>query len=220
MRTATALLLAALATSFGCRQRDLTLSVDAVTREYPQSNARAHDAAREAAEALQLKILRDRGDELVAVDPQGLKTTVLFQEPARGGSRVLVHVEPGDVDAAARFHEQIAHELGISRAREGLLGMGGGESVTVESPLGLHVCRRSAHRTFKALDFLLTAETLEQGRARLDGRRYDSMPMAIVMASRHDGGTKVTFIAGTERSAELRQTVLRMREEFFRGIQP
>lgn len=182
-----------------CRQRDVTLAADAVIREYPRPYDVAWQAARDTLALYPLTVKSENYEEgeILAVDADGDVATVLITKPAK----ILVHLQPGDVDWARAFHERLAENLNLGEAD--------GVALRAEYPVGLEACFHAARHAFKVCDLLITKETP----TRIEGRRADSVPVRISMVPR-PGGTEVTFVVGSEWNEEYKELVSRLKRAF------
>lgn len=182
-----------------CRQRDVTLAADAVIREYPRPYDVAWQAAKDTLALYPLTVKSENyaEGEILAVDSDGDVATVLITRPAK----ILVHLQPGDVDWARGFHEKLAEAMNLGEAD--------GVALRAEYEADLETCFLAARRAFKVCDLLITRETP----TRIEGRRADSVPCRISMVPK-GGSTVVTFVVGSEWKDEYKELVAKLKREF------
>jgi hypothetical protein len=220
MRTLTLVLISATGLMMpSCQDSDLGTGANTVGRDYARSAPDAWKAAVRSAESSGLTILSDShdkfGGELVASRANGDDVRIEVRSLNEQSARVTVRVEPGDRALATMIHERMAEKMGLGAAKPGFFG---GSSIEGLYLTDLESCRAPARRAFAALDVTPTAEDVHVSGWRLDGRLKDSTPIRISAQKEGDLRTRVTFVAGAEKSDDLKAFAQRMKEEFEAAI--
>jgi hypothetical protein len=223
MRLATFLLMTVTLTLAACsagdktsdaKQNDLGTGINTVNRQYAKSALEIWDAATVAVKSYDLKLENDRhdtmGGEIQAHRANGDKVIVRVQSLDDQNSDVLVRVEPGNRNLAEMIHEKIADRLGLKVARSAFFG---GNTCEGTYPNSLDACVNAAEEAARRLNLTVTNRDVRDGTAIVDARESNSNPVQFKM-KRVGEGTKVTFIAGREKTEATRDFASRMKSEF------
>jgi hypothetical protein len=200
---------------------DLGTGLNTVERKYAKTAAQVHDAAVAALKKLDVKLTKDRhdemGSEIVAERADKSKLMVNVRALDEKSSQAAVRVDPGDSRMATLVHEKIAEELGLGTAKGAMLG-GNTEERTYDT--GLQACADAAERTAKSLGWTAAGKEVHDKWAQVDARTNDSTPVRFRMDRADDSveRTKVKFTAGTGKTDDSKTLLSRMREEFDRQI--
>jgi hypothetical protein len=180
------------------KQSDLGTGINTVDRQYVKSAPATwdrHDAM---------------GGEVLAHRAGGEKVTVRVKSLDEKNSDVSVRVEPGNRNMAEMIHEKIADKLGIKEAKSTFFG---GNTAEGTYPHSLDSCVKAAEDAAKRLNLIVTNREIKDGAATVDARESNSTPVQFRM-KKVDEGTKVTFIAGREKTDATRDLANRMKAEF------
>jgi hypothetical protein len=196
------------------KQSDLGTGINTVDRQYVKSAPATWDAAVSALKSYDFKIESDRhdamGGEVLAHRASGEKVTVRIKSLDEKNSDVSVRVEPGNRNMAEMIHEKIADKLGIKEAKSTFFG---GNTVEGTYPQVLEACVKAAEDAAKRLNLIVTNREIKDGAATVDARESNSTPVQFKMKKVNEG-TKVTFIAGREKTDATRDLANRMKAEF------
>jgi hypothetical protein len=199
----------------GCQSNDLGSGVNTVDREFTKPASIVWSASLKSVESMDLAVssqAHDRlGGEIVARRGAGSLVRVWVKALDEKHSQVSVRVEPGERALATLLQERIAEKLGLGEARSGLLG---GNSTDGVYCADLAVSMLSARRALRSLQVTITEDATHAQWARIDGRLKDSTPVRIQIDQVEDQKTKVTFIAGNEKSEDNKAFAHRMKEEY------
>lgn len=202
-------------------KRDWGTGLNTVERKYSKTAPQVHDAAVDALKKLDLKLAKDRhdemGSEIVAERADQSKVMVTIGALDDKSARASVRVEPGDARMATLVHEKIAEGLGMGTAKGALLG-GNTDERTYDA--GLQACADAGERTIKSLGWSVTGKELHDKWAQVDGRANDSTPVRFRVDRVDDGveRSKVKFTAGAGKTDDSKTLLSRMREEFDRQV--
>ena len=200
---------------------DWGTGLNTVDRKYAKTASQVHDAALAALKKLDVKVDKDRhdemGSEIVAQRADKSKVMVNVRALDEKSSRADVRVEPGDAKMASLVHEKIAEELGMGTAKGALLG---GNTEERKYDFGLQACTDAAERTAKSLSYTVTGKEVHDTWGQVDARTADSTPVRFRMekVGNRDEQTKVKFTAGAGKTDDSKTLLSRMREEFDRQI--
>lgn len=201
-------------------QSDLGTGLNTVDRKYAKSPDEVLDAATSAAKAHNLEIESDRrdslGGELIARRGGGDRVTVKVRGLDAKNSDVSVRVDPGNRNMAEMIHEKIADKLGIKEAKSAFFGGNTAEGTynsTVE------VCLVAAEAACRKLKLTVTHRESDGNVSVVDAREQNSSPVQFRM-KKTDDGTKVSFIAGREKTDASKDMAERMKAEFERALNP
>jgi hypothetical protein len=125
-------------------------------------------------------------------------------------SDVSVRVDPGNRNMAEMIHERIADKVGLKEAKSAFFG---GNSCEGTYPNSLDSCVKAAEDAARRLKLTVTNREIEDGAAIVDARESNSNPVQFKSKKVNDG-TKVTFIAGREKTEATRDLANRMKAEF------
>jgi hypothetical protein len=199
----------------GCQSSDLGSGTNTVDREFAKPASDVWKASVKSVESMDLTVSSDAhdrmGGDLVARRADGGLVRVWVKALDEKHSQVSVRVEPGDRAMATMLQENIAGMLGLGEARSGLLG---GNSIDGVYCGDLAVSMLSARRALRSLHVTITEDETHAEWARIDGRLKDSTPVRIRIDQVEDQKTKVTFIAGNEKSEDNKAFAHRMKEEY------
>jgi translation initiation factor 1 (eIF-1/SUI1) len=196
------------------KQNDQGTGINTVSRQYAKSALETWDAATAAVKSYELKLESDRhdtmGGEIQAHRANGDKVIVRVQSLDDQNSDVSVRVEPGNRNLAEMIQEKIADKLGLRVARSAFFG---GNSCEGRYPISLDACVQAAEDASQRLNLTVTNRDVRDGAAIVDARESNSNPVQFKM-KRMGEGTKVTFIAGREKTDATRDFASRMKAEF------
>ncbi len=199
-------------------ENDQGTGFNTVEQQYAKSASETWDAAMSAVKSYSLDVnseLHDRmGGEILASRASGEKVTVRVQSLDDKRSQVSVRVEPGNRNLAEMLHEKIADNLGLKEAKQ---AFSGGNSCQGSYSQTLESCLKTAEDAARRLNLTVTNRELREGTALLAARDADSTDVQFKMKAA-GGGTKITFIAGREKSENTRDLAFRMRSEFESGF--
>jgi hypothetical protein len=200
------------------KQSDLGTGINTVDRQYAKSASDTWDAAAAAMKSYDLTVDSDRhdamGGELHGRRANGEKVTVRVRSLDDKSSDVTVRVDPGNRNMAEMIHEKIADKLGLKEAKAAWFG---GNSAEGTYPQSLDVCVKAAEDAAKRLNLTVTNREVKDGTATVDARESNSNPVQFKLKKVTEG-TKVTFIAGKEKSDGNRDLSNRMKTEFENGV--
>jgi hypothetical protein len=195
-------------------QSDLGTGINTMDRQYAKSASDTWDAATSAVKSYDLKIESDRhdsmGGELQGRRANGEKVTIRVRSLDDKSSDVSVRVDPGNRNMAEMLHEKIADKLGLKEAKAAWFG---GNSAEGTYPQGLDSCVKAAEDAAKRLGLTVSNREVKDGSATLDARESNSNPVQFKLKKVSDG-TKVTFIAGKEKTDGNRDLANKMKAEF------
>jgi translation initiation factor 1 (eIF-1/SUI1) len=196
------------------RQSDLGTGINTVDRKYVKSASDTWDAATSAVKSYDFTIESDKhdsmGGELKARRANGEKVVVRVRSLDEKNSDVSVRVDPGNRNMAEMIHERIADKVGLKEAKSAFFG---GNSCEGTYPKSLDACVKAAEDAAKRLNLTVTNREMKDGAAIVDARESNSNPVQFKM-KKVDEGTKVTFIAGREKTDATRDLASRMKAEF------
>src|SRR6185369_227869 len=178
---------------------DWGTGLNTIERKYGKPASETYDAVISSLESLELKIDRNRHDEMggevVALRGDRSKVTVNVTAVDKKSSKASVRVDPGDSTLATLIHEKIADKLGMASAKAALFG-GNSEDFPYDADLASGI--DAADRTVRALGWNLTGKVVKTGEARIEARAEDSTPVRIRLESISDRAfpLKATFVAG------------------------
>jgi hypothetical protein len=112
------------------------------------------------------------------------------------------------------IHEKIADNLGIKEAK---LAFYGGNSCEGIYPNTLEACTKAAEEAARRLNFTVTNRELKDVTAVVDARESGATVVQFKMKESGEG-TKVSFIAGREKSESTQDLAHRMKAEFEVGF--
>jgi hypothetical protein len=200
-------------TSVG-NQSDLGTGLNTVNRQYEKSSTETWDAALSSVKSYDLLIDSDLhdslGGEIQARRADGDKVIVRVQSLDDRHSDVTVRVDPGNRNMAEMLHEKIAEKLGLKEAKTGWFGGNSGEGIYLQN---LDRCVKAAEDAARRLDLTVTNRDIRDGAATVDARETNSNPVRFKLR-KVDDKTKVTFIAGREKSERNRELAHNMQVEF------
>ncbi len=218
-RTWLAVIAPAILAVAGCRHTDLGFRTNTVAREYGKPVAETWTAAAGAVEKLELKTEKDPhdalGGEILARRADGARVTVNVRSVDAKVTRVMVYVEPGNVDLANIVHERVADGLGLGSAGGGLFG---GSSLMGNYAGDPARGAAAARAGFREIGVAVTQEDEKPTRAQIDGRFKDSNPARVLIERGKAGEMNVTFAVGTSRSDDNASLVRKLREAFERNL--
>ncbi|MBI2930927.1 MAG: DUF3568 family protein [Planctomycetes bacterium] len=207
----------------GCRgmgEKPAT-EVNTVDREYAQSTGAAWPAVVDTVKGLDLRIERDRHDELggdlLARRGDGSEVTIIARAVDLNRTRIGVRVGSGDRSLAVLIHERIARELGMGQARDGEYG---GESVRADYPVDFRRGLAIARDVMASLNLWVTSEEVRSSAAELNGRRRDSSPVQIRLESLEGQGTRISFLVGADKTQDNLEFARRLKHEFELRARP
>lgn len=202
-------------------KRDWGTGLNTVERKYGKPADETFDAALSALKAYDLKVDKDRHDEMggevVGIRGDGSKVTIKVSALDKNSSRASVRVDPGDSRLATMVHEKMAEKLGLGTAKGGLLG-GNTEEHVYDADL--KTALEGAETTAKSLDYTVIHKELHDTWAQLDARSSDSTPVRFRLDREDNRRTRVKFIAGSGKTDDSKSMLGRMREEFDRHVGP
>jgi siroheme synthase len=108
------------------------------------------------------------------------------------------------------IHEKIADKLGLKEARSAFFG---GSSCEGTYPTGLDPCVKAAEDAAKLLNLTVTNREITDGAAIVEVRESNSNSVQFRM-KKVAQGTKITFIAGRQKTEATRDLAHRMKAEF------
>ncbi len=200
------------------RRGDLGTGLNTVDRKYGKGAEDVRAAAASALKDQDLHIESDRhdnlGGEIIARRAGGDKVTVQIRSLDAKSSDVSVRVDPGNRNMADLIHEKIADKLGLKEAKPAFFG---GNSVEGTYSSALEACVSAAEGACRKLDLTVTNRQIDAASAVVDAREQNSSPVQFRM-KKVDDGTKVTFIAGREKSDAMKGLAERMKAEFDRHL--
>ena len=203
----------------GCRATDLGLRTNTVARDYGKPAAETWTAAVGAMEKLEMKNEKAPhdalGGEIRARRADGAHVTVNVRSVDANVTRVMVYVEPGDVDLAPIIHEQVADGMGLGAAGGGLFG---GSSLMANYAGDPARGAAAARAGFQEIGVAVTQEDEKPTRARIDGRFRDSNPARVSIERGQAGEMNVTFAVGTSKNDDNAALVRKLRESFERNL--
>jgi len=204
--------------SSSTKQSDLGTGINTVDRQYAKSATDAWDASVAAVKAYDLKVDSDAhdtmGGELRGHRANGDKVLVKVRSLDEKNSNVSVRVEPGNRNMAEMIHEKIADKLGLKEAKSAFFG---GNSVEGTYPHSLEVSMKAAEDAARRMDLTVTNRDAHDTKWVLDARQSNSNPVQFRM-KKVDQGTQVTFVAGKEKSDEMKGLANRMKTEFENSL--
>jgi|SRR5579862_925146 len=200
--------------SSASRQSDLGTGINTVDRQYVKSASETWDAATAVVKGYEFKLESDQhdamGGELHARRANGEKVVVRVRSLDERNSNVSVRVDPGNRNMAEMIHEKIADKVGLKEAKSAFFG---GNSCEGTYPNTLDSCVKAAEEAAKRLKLTVTNREIKDGAAIVDAREANSTPVQFKM-KKVDEGTRVTFIAGREKTEATRDLANRMKAEF------
>src|SRR6185436_14560048 len=195
-------------------QSDMGMGFNTVDRQYAKNTPDTWAAAHSTMKSFGLTIDSDRhdtmGGELKAHRASGDKVLVRVQSLDEKTTDVSVRVEPGIRNLAEMIHERMADKLGIKEAKAVLFG---GNTCEGTYPTSLENCVKAAEDAARRLNLTVTNKEIKDGAAIVDAREANSNPVQFNMKRTGDH-TKVTFIAGREKTDVTRDLANRMKAEF------
>lgn len=196
------------------KQSDLGTGINTIDRQYGRSAADAWDAAVAAVKTYDITVESDAhdamGGELRAHRGSGEKVVVRVKSLDEKNSNVSVRVEPGNRNMAEMIHEKIAEKLGMKEAKSTFFG---GNTLEGTFTSNLDACVSAAECAARNLNLTVTNRERNPSTAVIDARDSNSNPVQFKMR-KVDEGTKITFIAGREKTDATQAFVARMKQEF------
>ena len=198
-----------------CAENDLGSGVNTINREYAKPATEVWSASMKAVDTAGLTFHCDghdhMGGEISAHRANGDDVRIVVKSLSENTCRVSVRVQPGDRNLATMLQERIAEKAGLGVAKSVFFG---GNTTETVANADLPSSVLSARRTFAALGVTATTDETHADAVVLDGRLKDSTPVRIKMATEPEQKTRVTFIAGNEKSADNLEFARKMKEEF------
>lgn len=200
--------------SAAANQNDLGTGLNSVERRYAKSAVDVWDASVAAVKSYDLKIESDRhdsmGGEIQGLRANGEKVNVRVKSLDDRNAIAWVRVAPGNRNMAEMIHEKIAEKLGMKEAKSTFFG---GNTLEGTFTSNLDACVSAAECAARNLNLTVTNRERNPSTAVIDARDSNSNPVQFKMR-KVDEGTKITFIAGREKTDATQAFVARMKQEF------
>jgi hypothetical protein len=197
------------------KQNDLGTGLNTVSRQYPKSTAETWAAAEAVLGVQFFKIESDKhdslGGELQALRANGDKVEIHVRSLDEHHTDVSVRVAPGDRNMASILQDRIAEKLGVKE--EAKAEPFGGNSEEGTYPNALSSCVKAADEASKRLGLSVINRDVNEDVAIVDAQEANRNPAQFQM-KKTQSGSRVTFVAGHEKSDANKDLARRMKAEF------